>query len=165
MEGKTPTTINTSDQQKCTSWLYYRYVLHNRIKRLSCLNRRRNIRPDSFALPHLAIIYFAPFHASFRHVQTCQLQKQTDPAKTGLVRCLVSKSHGSEVCNCRVQRVFFSLLAGYNRSFATKKKPSGTQGNFQAFTIQDKRELISSQKPGTGFGICLVQVLQEPLYF
>ena len=36
-----------------------------------------------------------------------QIEKQTDPAKTGLVRCLVSKSHGSEVCNCCVQRAFF----------------------------------------------------------
>ena len=54
---------------------------------------------------------FAPFHASLRHLQTCQLQKQTDPAKTGLVRYLVSKSHGSETYNCRVQRVFFFSLA------------------------------------------------------
>ena len=78
---------------------------------------------------------FAPFHASLRHVQTCQLQKQTDPAKTGLVRYLVSKSHGSETCNCRVQRVF-SLSRGsrsrLRRSQSQlryeKKKPSGTQG-------------------------------------
>ena len=71
------------------------------------------------------IIYFAPFHASLRHVQTCQLQKQTNPAKTGLVRCLVSKSHGSEFCNCRVQRVFFLSWQDHNnRSFATKRKPS-----------------------------------------
>ena len=41
-----------------------------------------------------------------------QIENQTDPPKTGLVRCLVSKSHGSEVCNCCVQRVFFSLSAG-----------------------------------------------------
>ena len=34
-----------------------------------------------------------------------------------------TSSHGSEVCNCRVQRVFFSLLAGL-----AKKKTSGTQG-------------------------------------
>ena len=69
-------------------------------------------------------------HASLRHVQTCQLQKQTDPAKTGLARCLVSKSHGSEVCNCRLQRDFFSSLgritiaavAAHNCSFTTKKK-------------------------------------------
>ena len=54
---------------------------------------------------------FTPFHASLRHVQTCQLQKQTDPAKTGLVRYLVSNTHGSETCNCRVQRVFFFSLA------------------------------------------------------
>ena len=42
-------------------------------------------------------------------MQTCQLEKQTEPPKTGLVRCLVSKSHGSEICNCRVQRDFGSL--------------------------------------------------------
>ena len=63
-------------------------------------------------------------HASLRQVQTCQLQKQTDPAKTNLVRCLVSKSHGSEVCNCRVQRVFLlSLSLAHNCSFTTKKNP------------------------------------------
>ena len=36
-------------------------------------------------------------------------------------------SHGSEVCNCRVQRVFFPLLAGsrlrLRRCFTTKKNP------------------------------------------
>ena len=69
----------------------------------------------SFAFLHLAL-----FHAS---LQTCQLQKQTDPAKTGLVRYLVSKSHGSETCNCRVQRVFFLPRVDHNRSFATKKNP------------------------------------------
>ena len=32
------------------------------------------------------------------------------PQKTGLASYLVSKSHGSEVLNCRDQRVFFSLV-------------------------------------------------------
>ena len=56
-----------------------------------------------------------------------QIEKQTDPAKTGLVRCLVSKSHGSEVCNCCVQRFFFLSRQDHEiaacRSFATKKNP------------------------------------------
>ena len=79
---------------------------------------------------------FTPFHASLRHVQTCQLQKQTDPAKTGLVRYLVSNTHGSETCNCRVQRVFFLSLARITIAASRltiaaslrKKKPSGTEG-------------------------------------
>ena len=76
---------------------------------------------------------FVPFHASLRHVQTCQ--KQTDPAKTGLVRYLVSNTHGSETCNCHVQRVFFSLSPGSRSRLRCsqsqlryEKKPSGTQG-------------------------------------
>ena len=56
-----------------------------------------------------------------------QIEKQTDPAKTGLVRCLVSKSHGSEVFNCCVQRVFFLSRQDHEiaacRSFAMKKNP------------------------------------------
>ena len=46
-----------------------------------------------------------------------------------------TSSHGSEVCNCRVQRVFFSLgritIAAPPLTIAAslrKKKPSGTQG-------------------------------------
>ena len=82
---------------------------------------------------------FAPFHASLRHLHTCQLQKQTDPAKTGLVRYLVSKSHGSETCNyvTAASRGFFFSLSRGSRSRLRrsqsqlryeKKKPSGTQG-------------------------------------
>ena len=55
------------------------------------------------------------------------------PQKTGLASYLVSKSHGSEVRNCRDQWVFFPPR--HDRGFAaqfspqtTGKTPSGTQG-------------------------------------
>ena len=76
---------------------------------------------------------FCPVSRTVASRADMQIEKQTDPAKTGLVRCLVSQSHGSEVCNCCVQRVFFLSRQDHEiaacRSFATKKKPSGTQGN------------------------------------
>ena len=48
-----------------------------------------------------------------------------------------TNTYGSETCNCRVQRFFLSRqdhdrgFAAHNHSFATKKKPSGTQGTFK----------------------------------
>jgi len=75
-----------------------------------------------------------------QHCPTCrhvQLRKQTDPTKTGLASYLVSKSHGSEVRNCRDQRVFFparhdrGFVAQFSPQTTGKKKPSGTQGNVQ----------------------------------
>ena len=146
MKGKTPTTINSSLVNKnavldCT--VVKIYII---LKELDdCLALTEGmiffliiIRLDSFAPPHLKTI-FVPFHALLRHMLTCQLQKQTNPAKTGLVRCLVSKSHGSEfctcTCNCHVQR-FFSLLPGSQlrlhcsqSQLHYEKKPSGTQGS------------------------------------
>ena len=52
------------------------------------------------------------------------------PLKTGLASYLVSKLHGSEVRNCRDQRVFFSHSSPLNfcRKQQEKKKTSGTQG-------------------------------------
>jgi len=57
-------------------------------------------------------------------VQTdSQLQKQIDPAKKSAKRYLVLKPHGSEACNRRVQRVFFS-----RQEKRYEKKASSTQG-------------------------------------
>ena len=82
---------------------------------MSYFNRRRDIRlrlTVSLFLIHLSCDNFCPVSRIVAPRADMQIEKQKDPAKTGLVRCLVSKSHGSEVCNCCVQRVFFSLSAG-----------------------------------------------------
>ena len=63
---------------------------------------------------------------TYRCAMCSQLQKQTDPAKTGLARYLVSKSHRSEACHCRVQRFFSLSRQDLDGSFATKRKLSGS---------------------------------------
>ena len=112
-------------------------VLHKRIKRLSCLNRRRNILTVLLFL-HLAIIYFAPFHVSLRHVQTCQLQKQTDPAKPvwwGVwfqnrmeVRFVTAASRGFFFLSWQDQR----LRRLQSQLRYKKKHSSGSQGTHPA---------------------------------
>ena len=54
----------------------------------------------SFALPHLDIL-FAPFHGIVAPRAEMLITKAN---RSNLVRYFVSKSHGSEACNCRVQR-------------------------------------------------------------
>ena len=88
-------------------------------------------------------------------IATCadmSITKANRSAKTGLVRCLVSKSHGSEVCNCCVQRFFFFLLAGSRSRLRLRrsqsqlryeKKPSGTQGSDNLKESVSKENMIS----------------------
>ena len=92
----------------------------------------------------------------------------TDPSKTGLVRCLVSKSHGSEVCNCRVQRDFFFSLGRITIAASPlislrKKKPSGTQGkaddnnnnnNFIIITLFESQIILAEHECCTNWGDC-----------
>ena len=83
----------------------------------------------SSAHPHLSMplsIIFVLFHVSLRHVQSITKNKQI-PQKPGLVRYLVSKLHGSEACNCRVQRMVITWCYGSriyaNLIYANQYKP------------------------------------------
>ena len=64
-----------------------------------------------FAIPQFDNIS-RPFYTSLPHVHTCQVTKTNRSHKKPAVLAsyLVSKSHGSAVCNCRDQRGFFPLV-------------------------------------------------------
>ena len=66
------------------------------------------------------------------------------PQKTGLASYLVSKSHGSEVLNCRDKRVFFSLVtiavSPLNFRRKQQEKTSGTQCNADSILKKKKNQ-------------------------
>ena len=68
-----------------------------------------------FAIPHFDSITRRFTHHS-PHKDMSKYENKQIPQKTGLASYLVSKSHGSEVRNCRDQRVFFrSIFTANNR--------------------------------------------------
>ena len=84
-----------------------------------------------FAIPHFDSITRRFTHHS-PHKDMSKYENKQIPQKTGLASYLVSKSHGSEVRNCRDQRVFSAQFSPQT----TGKKPSGTQGKLMMQTTQ-----------------------------
>ena len=66
-----------------------------------------------------AILRIAAPHEDMSNYENKQI-----PQKTDLASYLVSKSHGSEIRNCRDQRVLFP--ARHNRDFAAQLSPQTT---------------------------------------
>ena len=129
------------------SWTFHIQILYNKftLHTLQTIFTLYTLFTDVIVSPELSkhcsrnspfpnLTDYAPFCASLLHVQTCQITKtKRSHKKTGLASYLVSKSHGSEVRNCRDQRGFFPPR--HDRGFATQfspqttgKTPSGTQG-------------------------------------